>query len=129
MLILSYYSLVWCNCDFIMTSYLLRHGVQFGIFSVQYFLAFELTTEIYSVNLRIQSKYEEIRIRKNSGSGHLSSSAHFREININNWNTRVRCEICSKLILTIVQNIILVYLLLKFSQFTFFFKYFLGWMN
>ena len=34
--------------------------------------------EVYSVNLRIQSKYRKIRIRKNSAFGHFSGSVLFK---------------------------------------------------
>ena len=37
-----------------------------GVFSGPYFPVFVLNTEIYAVNLRIQSEYEEIQTRKNS---------------------------------------------------------------
>ena len=37
---------------------------KYGVFSGPYFPVFELNTEIYSVNLRIQSEYKEIRTRK-----------------------------------------------------------------
>ena len=39
---------------------------KYGVFSGPYFPVFGLNTEIYSVNLRIQSEYPKIRIRKNS---------------------------------------------------------------
>ena len=38
----------------------------YGVFSGPYFPVFVLNTEIYAVNLRIQSEYEEIQTRKNS---------------------------------------------------------------
>ena len=41
-------------------------------FSGQYFPVFRLNTEIYGVNLRIQSKYRKIRTRKSSVLGHFS---------------------------------------------------------
>ena len=44
------------------------------IFSGQYFPMFELNREIYSVNLRIQSKYGKIWTRKNSVFGLFSRS-------------------------------------------------------
>ena len=43
-------------------------------FSGQYFPIFGLNMEVYSVNLRIQSEYREIRIRKNSVFRHFSRS-------------------------------------------------------
>ena len=39
---------------------------EYGVFSGPYFPVFGLTTEIYGLNLRIQSKYRKIRTRKNS---------------------------------------------------------------
>ena len=40
-----------------------------------YFPVFGVNTEIYSINLRIQSKYGKIRTRKNSVYGHFLRSA------------------------------------------------------
>ena len=48
-----------------------RHGV----FSGLYFPVFGLNTEIYEVNLRIQSEYGKIPTRKNSVLGHFSHCA------------------------------------------------------
>ena len=39
---------------------------KYGVFSSPYFPVFGLNTEIYSVNLRIQSKYRKIGTRNNS---------------------------------------------------------------
>ena len=47
---------------------------KYGIFFDPYFPVFGLNTEIYSVNLRIQSKYRKIRTRKYSVFGHFSRS-------------------------------------------------------
>ena len=47
---------------------------KYGVFSGPYFLVFGLNTEIYGVNLRIQSEYRKIRTRKNSVFGHFSRS-------------------------------------------------------
>ena len=47
---------------------------KYGVFSGPYFPAFGLNTEIYSVNLRIQSEYRKIRTRKTSVFGHFSRS-------------------------------------------------------
>ena len=49
-------------------------SVQIRVFSGPYFPAFGLKTERYSVSLRIQSECRKIRTRKNSVSGHFSSS-------------------------------------------------------
>ena len=43
-------------------------------FSGAYFPVFELNTDIYGVNLRIQSEYRKIQTRKNSVFGHFSRS-------------------------------------------------------
>ena len=47
---------------------------KYGVFSGLYFPVFGLNTEIYSVNLRIQSEYRIIRTRKNSIFGDFSLS-------------------------------------------------------
>ena len=47
---------------------------EYGVFFGPYFPAFGLNTEVYSVNLRIQSKCEKIRTRKNSVFGQFSRS-------------------------------------------------------
>ena len=50
--------------------------IQMRCFSGPRFPVLELNSEIYGVNLRIQSKYEKIRTRKNSVFQHLSRSAN-----------------------------------------------------
>ena len=52
--------------------------VQIRSFSGLYFPVFGLNTEIYSVNLCIQSEYEKIRTRKNSLFGQFSCSGMFK---------------------------------------------------
>ena len=47
---------------------------KYGVISGPYFPVFGLNTEIYEVNLRIQSKYRKIRPRNNSVFGHFSRS-------------------------------------------------------
>ena len=47
---------------------------KYGVFSGPYFTVFWLNTEIYRLNLRIQSKYGKIQTRKNSVFGHFSPS-------------------------------------------------------
>ena len=49
-------------------------SVQYRVFSGPYFHVFELTTERYSISLRIQSEYGKIRTRKNSVFGHFLRS-------------------------------------------------------
>ena len=53
---------------------------KYGVFSGPYFPVFVLNTEIYSVNLRIQSEYRKIRTRKNPAFGHFSHSVLYWEI-------------------------------------------------
>ena len=48
---------------------------KYGVLSGPYFTVFGVNTEIYSINLRIQSKYGKIRTRKNSVYGHFLRSA------------------------------------------------------
>ena len=47
---------------------------KYGVISGPYFPVFGLDTEVYGVNLRIQSEYKKIRIRKNFVFGHFSRS-------------------------------------------------------
>ena len=47
---------------------------KYGVMSGLYFPVFGLNTEIYLVNLRIQSEYRKIRTRNNSVFGHFSRS-------------------------------------------------------
>ena len=47
---------------------------KYGFFSGPYFPVPGLNTEIYFVNLRIQSEYGKIRTKKNSAFGHFSRS-------------------------------------------------------
>ena len=47
---------------------------EYGVFSGLYFPVFGLNTEIYFVNLHIQSEYKKIRTRKKSVFGHFSRS-------------------------------------------------------
>ena len=56
----------------------LREKCPNTVFSSPYFPVFGLNTEMYVVNIRIQSEYREIRTRKNSVFGHFSRSVYFR---------------------------------------------------
>ena len=47
---------------------------KYEVFAGPYFPVFELNTEIYGVNIRIQPEYGKIRTRNNSISGHFSRS-------------------------------------------------------
>ena len=49
---------------------------KYGVFFGPYFPAFRLNTEIYGIDLRIQSEYREVRTRKMSVFGLYSRSAH-----------------------------------------------------
>ena len=55
---------------------------KYGVFSGPYFPVFGLNTEIYGVNLRMQSEYRKIRIRKNSVFGHFSRSVSHIEFTL-----------------------------------------------
>ena len=50
---------------------------KYGVFSGPYFPLFGLNTEIYGVNLRIQTEYRKIRTRKVSVFGNFSRSVKF----------------------------------------------------
>ena len=52
---------------------------KYGNFSGPSFPVFGLNTEIYGVNLRIQSEYRKMQTRKNSVFGHLSRSADLKK--------------------------------------------------
>ena len=51
-----------------------RKVSKYGVISGPYFPVFGLNTEIYGVNLRVQSKYRKIPTRNNSVFGHFSRS-------------------------------------------------------
>ena len=51
----------------------------YGVISGPYFPVFGLNTEIYFVNLRIQSEYRKIQTRNNSVFRHFSCSENFDE--------------------------------------------------
>ena len=50
--------------------------MKYGVISGPYLPAFGLNTEIYGVNLRIQSEHGKIRTKNNSVFGHSSHSAY-----------------------------------------------------
>ena len=50
---------------------------KYGVFSGPYFPVLGLNTEIYTVNLRIQSEDKKIQTRKYSVFGHFSRSETF----------------------------------------------------
>ena len=49
---------------------------KYSVISAPYFPVFGLNTEIYQVNVRIQSEYRKIRTRNNSVFGHFSRSEY-----------------------------------------------------
>ena len=53
---------------------------RYGVFSGPCFLVFGPWTEIYPVNLRIQSEYRKIQTRKNSVFGHFPRSEYSLKI-------------------------------------------------
>ena len=61
---------------------------KYGVFSGPYFPIFGLDTEIFGVNLRIQSEYRKIRTRGNSIYGHFSRSVGFFVKIWNTWNSK-----------------------------------------
>ena len=60
---------------------------KYGVISGPYFPAFGLNTEIYGVNLRIQSEYRKIRTKNNSVFGHFSHSGNNKFSWFNVWST------------------------------------------
>ena len=52
----------------------LREVSKCGVISGLYFLVFGMNTEIYGLNIRIQSEHRKIRTRNNSVFGHFSRS-------------------------------------------------------
>ena len=61
----------------------LREVTKHGVISGPYFPVFGLNTEIYFVNLRIQSEYRKIRTRNNSVFGHFSRTGFQLDISPN----------------------------------------------
>ena len=55
---------------------------KYGVISGPDFPVFGLNTEIYEVNLRIQSEYRKTRTRNNSVFGHISGSAKLLDVRI-----------------------------------------------
>ena len=75
-----------------------------GVFSGPYFPVFGGNTEIYRVNLYIQSEYRKIRTRKNSDFGYFSCSVTSFSENViieflnlallgNTWGNLILCQI------------------------------------
>ena len=80
---------------------------KYGVFSDRYFPIFGLNTEIYSINLRIQSEYRKIRTSKNSVSGYFSQTVTPKFILFiwNSWSFTVqthKIETCATTILVFV---------------------------
>ena len=55
---------------------------KYGVISGPYFPVFGLNTEIYEVNLRIQSEYRNKRTRNNSVFGHFSRRVNVRILKV-----------------------------------------------
>ena len=55
-----------------MASFTVQKVFKYGVFSGLYFPLYGLNTEIYGINLRIQSEYRKTQTRKNSVFGHFS---------------------------------------------------------
>ena len=79
---------------------------KYGVNSGPLFPVFGLNTEIYLVNLRIQSEYRKIRTRNNSVFGHFSSSvsvtkiyppAHQRPYDAKRWKNGLTAKILNKI--------------------------------
>ena len=82
---------------------------KYGVFSGPHFPVFGLNTEIYFVNIRIQSEFGKIRTRDNSVFGHFSRRAIFTKSSIIDiWQTfnhaseavtqkRTHCEIAHQI--------------------------------
>ena len=66
---------------------------KYGVFSGPHFPAFGLNTDIYFVNIRIQSEFWKIRTRENSVFGHFSRRAIFTKSSIIDvWQTSNRAS-------------------------------------
>ena len=59
---------------------------KYGVISGLYFPVFGLNTEIYEINLRIQSAYRKIRTRNNSVFGQFSRSDGFTLIHVDAYH-------------------------------------------
>ena len=56
---------IWYKKEYNCWKYTAWKVSKYGVISGLYFHAFRLNTEIYAVNLRIQSEYRKIRTRNN----------------------------------------------------------------
>ena len=65
---------------------------KYRVISGPYFRVFGLNTEIYEVNLRIQSKYRKTRTRNNSVFVHFSRSHRVIAV-IKNESSHLRCKL------------------------------------
>ena len=79
---------------------------KYGVFSGPYFPVYVLNTEIYGVNLRIQSEYGKIRTRKHFIFGHFSRTDCDEAIIVRLLQCYCKAPVTSKLSLT-NQNAIL----------------------
>ena len=60
---------------------------KYGVISGPYFFVFGLNTEIYSLNVSIQSEYRKIRTRNNSVFGHFLRSGYFRNLKFSPYSS------------------------------------------
>ena len=82
-LLLVHWKNLWCSLSLIRNNVTAWKVSKYGVISGLCFPIFGLTTEIFGVNLRIQSEYKKIRTRNNSVFGHFSRSV---------WYTGGQCE-------------------------------------
>ena len=71
---------------------------KYGCFSCSVFVVLGGTTEIYSINVRVQTEYGKIRNKKNICTLFTQRIPETQNLlKVNNRNTRTRSEMCSKL--------------------------------
>ena len=69
-------------CGLVFIGYTAWKVSKYGVFSGPHFPVFGQNTEIYEVNIRIQSEYRKIQTRKNSIFGHFSRSVRMPYITL-----------------------------------------------
>ena len=75
--------------EYIWTDFTAWKVSKYGVISGSPFAVFKLNTDIYSINLHIQSEHSKIRTRNNSVFGHfLRSAFNLRLFIFNSWNLR-----------------------------------------
>ena len=80
------------NCQF-HQQYIATKLSKYGVLSGPYFPVFGLNKEIYSINLRIQSGYREIRSRKSSAFQAVikTQKRHYNLLTLNRFHTFFWC--------------------------------------